>query len=659
MDDADLPPADAAQPPTIPDVGGDDFFLTWREEEEPPSSESPLAAVASTPDAPPTTQPLSVETGTEAAADLPPADAAQPPTVPEVGDDDSFATLEEEPSSSEPPPAPVTSTLGVPPIKPCSAIDAEQYVKLLYEMLDQDGLGLGQPASGSEVKRRTVCSGIKTLQKASSQHSVCLTLRDELGTLVGVAAALIVPSRRTTSVQLHSLFVLSDYRGGLACPLLLREVASAQPCDRGQGQPFLLELPFLNTLWQQLGGDTTATTTVDQQVFISRVDDVLKARAQASPSDTPQQRRVSCIWPYLASIGQQPLQPTPQLPVESDSPVVVDQLGSEVGSVSSALQAMSVNEVEVVSVDAHSERSVLGAPPDLATSSSAPFRQLPPAEGFAILKWPDESTQALRLCTDAQQLASSLLTFGFGVVDATSVLDVLRERLPTLKWTDADSRSLFNRILPDGQACTTVASVPSRNFPRRRQSTVGGDWTSQGAELVAQLLERFSLSMVVETVSLLHFSAPSADEILSEVPGTLGQPWHADESPPGSLSGTGQELEYLSLFFAVNSCNCLGVRPELPDSAATQVRALLAHPPGTMVVLRGDADHCGWWSRVDSTRLFAQARAPSAARQDENEIYLDRDPAVRNTRNDLLRREHRHQHKTEHFGRAQPADNAS
>ena len=122
---------------------------------------------------------------------------------------------------------------------------------------------------------------------------MCLALRSESGTLAGVVAAITFPSRGTTVIELQSLYVLGDYRNGLAWPLLLRTVVHTQ-CDSVRVAPFLLEMPSFSAIWQRLGGSVDWHVAVERQAFIDAIDEYAPARrGAASSSVEPESMRES------------------------------------------------------------------------------------------------------------------------------------------------------------------------------------------------------------------------------------------------------------------------------------------------------------------------------------------------------------------------------
>ena len=182
-----------------------------------------------------------------------------------------------------------------------ASVSSQRYIELLHSLQDQDGLGVDMAITG-DVRRITNCAGVKALQ-TTSHRSVCLALHDELGTLAGIVAALILPSRRGKAVELQSLYVLQDYRGGLACPLLLRELVSRSNCWRVQLQPFMWEVLFLRTLWQTVGTHYDESAALESQTFMDAMDDLLKSRAKVSHGSTRLQRRRLCVSLYNTHCG--------------------------------------------------------------------------------------------------------------------------------------------------------------------------------------------------------------------------------------------------------------------------------------------------------------------------------------------------------------------
>ena len=146
------------------------------------------------------------------------------------------------------------------------------------------------------------------------------------------------------------------------------------------------------------------------------------------------------------------------------------------------------------------------------------------------------------------------------------------------------------------------------------------------AKCIEEMLREFGIDVSVSPVTMLHFSPPSTAEVLSGVAGTLEQPWHTDSAPVGSTVGTGHELDNLSIFVAREEPNVLGV---LPHSVAGSPFGVLAHAERTLVVVRGDFPHCGWWTKDSSERGFAAARARGLPPRQNDDVHLvfDQHPA--------------------------------
>ena len=133
------------------------------------------------------------------------------------------------------------------------------------------------------------------------------------------------------------------------------------------------------------------------------------------------------------------------------------------------------------------------------------------------------------------------------------------------------------------------------------------------------MLMELGINVSVAPVTMLHFEPPSSAEVLGGVAGTLEQPWHTDSAPAGSTVGTGHELENLSIFLALEEPNVLGV---LPGSVTESSFGVLAHAERTLVVVRGDFPHCGWWTKEASKRGFAAARARGLPARQNDDVHL-------------------------------------
>ena len=133
------------------------------------------------------------------------------------------------------------------------------------------------------------------------------------------------------------------------------------------------------------------------------------------------------------------------------------------------------------------------------------------------------------------------------------------------------------------------------------------------------MLMEFGINVSVAPVTMLHFEPPSTAEVLGGVAGTLEQPWHTDSAPAGSTVGTRHELDNLSIFLAREEPNIIGVRP---DSLAGSSFGVLAHAERTLVVVRGDFPHCGWWTKDPSERGFAAARARGLPPRETDDVHL-------------------------------------
>ena len=217
----------------------------------------------------------------------------------------------------------------------------------------------------------------------------------------------------------------------------------------------------------------------------------------------------------------------------------------------------------------------------------------------------------------------ALLGVGVAVLAASEALnrclDSFREAIDALIFDDTDSRAIFNSAA-DGQTATLPATIRAgRQYARRRQTIGNHEWAGQLAECIEEMLREFGIDVSVSPVSILQFTPPSTPEVLGGVAGTLEQPWHTDTAPVGSTVGTGSELDNLSIFVALEEPNVLGV---LPGSVTRSAFGVLSHAERTLVVVRGDFPHCGWWTRETSTRGFAAARARELPARQNEDVHL-------------------------------------
>jgi hypothetical protein len=244
-------------------------------------------------------------------------------------------------------------------------------------------------------------------------------------------------------------------------------------------------------------------------------------------------------------------------------------------------------------------------------------------EPHAAIRWSNGSHQVLRALSSPEELLRALLGVGVAVLEASGALNgclnSFQEAIGTLKFDHTDSRPIFNNASGGVTSMLPSTTRSGRQFARRRQTVGDQDWTVQLARCIEEMLKELGIDVVVSPVTLLHFASPSPAEVLGGVLGTLEQPWHTDSASVGSTVGTGRELDNLSIFLALEEPNVVGV---LPDLATGSSFGVLAHAARTLVVVRGDFPHCGWWTKEPSTRGFAAARARELPPRSSDDVHL-------------------------------------
>ena len=288
----------------------------------------------------------------------------------------------------------------------------------------------------------------------------------------------------------------------------------------------------------------------------------------------------------------------------------------------SQLGASEAADEEMKSLTASLSEASLSEPSELALAATAEHIQVDTSPHAAI-RWPDGSSQVLRALSSSSELLRALLGVGVAVLAASEALnrclDSFREAIDALAFDDTDSRAIFNSAA-DGQTATLPATTRAgRQYARRRQTTGNHEWAKRLAECIEEMFMEFGVDVSVAPVSILQFTPPVTAEVLGGVAGTLEQPWHTDSAQVGSTVGTGSELDNLSIFVALEEPNVLGV---LPGSATRSAFGVLAHAERTLVVVRGDFPHCGWWTKEISRRGFAAARARGLPARQNDDVHL-------------------------------------
>ena len=238
---------------------------------------------------------------------------------------------------------------------------------------------------------------------------------------------------------------------------------------------------------------------------------------------------------------------------------------------------------------------------------------------FAAIKWDDQVVSHVRALSTTSDITNSLTQLGFAVISAQPLVEaILAGHSDTLgsAFTSGavQPRALTNGLRPGATSELDGIVQPSDGSRPRRVTTSypassRPSWSTEVAGLVHDFLRSIGFERSVDPMDQIRYTGASKSDVDSLLNGALEQPLHSDSAVKDSLQGDAEALlAPLSIFIAHRDPRSLAIT--LPKSFA---RGVLTHPAGTLLIVRADFGHGGWFSKSQTQVLFTKARFnPSA-----------------------------------------------